>query len=419
MSLRYIVLVLTILSILLGLRFFFFHRDQPRFEDGQKLTFETTFLSEPKSVGNLSRQTVNYKNTQIFLTFARFPEFHYGDTVRIYGTLKRRVLDNKNVINTMYFPKIEAVEKDKNIVLAITTFIRQKVITLLQKTLPEPSSSLLLGITFGIKENMPESFMEDLRISGVLHVVAASGMNVTMIAGFLSSIFAFFLRRQIALLASIIGILFYALLAGLEPSIVRASIMGILVFTSQILGRQTLSVYGLFLAGFFMLFINPQALFDIGFQLSFLATLGLIYIRPLFERGEKAKKFIERSIIGEGIITTVSAQATTIPILLSNFGAYSLWSVLVNGLVLWIVPIVMVFGGIGAIIATVIEPLGQILVYFSLPFLLFFQILVSYFANLGGAVGVSKTPLPLIIGYYAILTSAVIFFYQIKKNARK
>ena len=136
------------------------------------------------------------------------------------------------------------------------------------QTLPSPSSSLLLGIIFGIKEQMPKDFTDNLRTSGVFHVIAASGMNVTLVAGFLSVFFAFFFKRQIAIGLSILGIIFYAILAGLEPSIIRASVMGILVFSAQILGRQTLAVNFLALTGFVMLFVDPSLIFDIGFQLS-------------------------------------------------------------------------------------------------------------------------------------------------------
>src|SRR6266852_3979746 len=100
-----------------------------------------------------------------------------------------------------------------------------------------------------------------LRTSGVFHVIAASGMNVTLVGGFLTSLFTLFLRRQIALLLSILGILFYALLAGFEPSIIRASIMGILVLSSQIFGRQAWPTYALLLTGYIMLLFDPSLIF--------------------------------------------------------------------------------------------------------------------------------------------------------------
>src|SRR3989344_9386531 len=130
--------------------------------------------------------------------------------------------------------------------------MRGKFIDLFNRVLPINYSSLLLGITFGIKEKMTDNFLNNLRITGVMHVIAASGMNVTLFGGFITAVFSFFLKRQLALLLSIFGILFYVVLAGFEPSIIRAAIMGILVFSAQILGRQRLSSYGLILAGYLM-----------------------------------------------------------------------------------------------------------------------------------------------------------------------
>lgn len=411
-------LVFTVLLFILAVRFFLFYHNQPRYVNGQYVSFETTLLSEPQISGKYQNLSANLASGEkIFIKTSISPQFHYGDSVRISGVLNKRVLNNKKTAMTMFFPKIEAVKGDKNLpyffvknILALASLIRQKIIFLFEKALSPTSASLLLGIVFGIKESTPKDFADNLRISGVLHVVAASGMNVTIIGGFLSSIFSLFLRRQIAIAASILGILFYATLAGLEPSIIRASIMGILVFSAAILGRQNLAFYGLILAGFLMLFISPSLIFDVGFQLSFAATLGLLYIKPIIERKESIKTVLEKSIIGEEVSTTISAQAATIPILLANFGMYSIWSVVVNGLVLWVVPILMIIGGLGAILGLVVLPLGTFVLYLSLPLLLYFEKTVNLFAGLGGVFKTDSLPWQITVGYYGILISFILIF---------
>lgn len=410
-------IIFGVLLFLLSLRFVLIYHNRSNYNNGQYLVFETTLLSEPQISGKYQRFSVTLENGQrLLIIIPRYPELHYADTVRISGSLQKQVINGKKIIFSMFLPKIEAVRKDSPIGsgLAVVSLIRQKTISLFEKTLPPTSSSLLLGIVFGIKGDMPKEFMESLRISGVLHVIAASGMNVTMTAGFLSSLFAFFLTRQVAVIFSIIGILFYALLAGLEPSIIRATIMGILVFSAQVLGRQSLAIYGLAFAGYSMLFVKPVLLFDIGFQLSFLSTLGLIYIRPVFEKKEAVKRLLEKSIIGEGVITTISAQLATLPILFTNFGTYSLWSVVVNGLVLWVVPTLMVLGGAGAILGLVFTPLGQIFLCLALPFLLYFQKAVVLFGAFGGGLEINNLPWQSIFGYYSILIAVVLI--NNKKN---
>ncbi len=403
-----------ILLSILAFRFYFFNSNQTRYADGQTLSFETTILSQPQVVGSRQAFTANYKNQKIRITTSRFPELNYGDFVRISGAVQIKALTsiksglNKNIITMMYFPKIETINNSANILQAslkkINT-LRQKLISLFSKTLPSPSSSLLLGIIFGIKEQMPKDFADNLRTTGVFHVIAASGMNVTLIGGFISTGLAFFLKRQIAIILSIIGIIFYAVLAGLEASIIRASIMGIIVFSAQIMGRQTLAFNGLALAGFAMLFIDPALISDIGFQLSFAATLGILFIKPLLQKKEG---------IGSNVLTTISAQIATLPILLANFGIYSIYSILVNGLVLWTVPILMMVGGLGSILGLILAPLGQLLIYLCYPLLLYFETIVQIFGKIGGVITIQAVPWQFIAGYYCLLSSILLVFRRSK-----
>ena len=398
----FIKLVFISLAILFAIRFFTFYQNQPKYYNGQYLSFGADLLSQPQISARTQRIMVFLDGGQrVFITVPLFPQFYYGDRIHIVGNLSVKLLNNSDQIYIMNFPKIEAIPH-QNILgegLAITSSIRQKVISVFESTLPQTSSGLLLGIVFGIKEGIPRDFYESLRTSGTLHVTAASGMNVTMVGGFLSALFAFFLRRQIAVLASIAGILFYAVLAGLEPSIVRASIMGTLVFSAQILGRQNLAAYGLFLTGYFMLLFNPNLLFDIGFQLSFLATAGLLFIFPLFN--------FKNLILGSDLATTISAQLAVLPILLSSFGTYSLWSILANTLVLWSVPFLMILGGLGALAGFIFEPLASFFLYLSLPLLLFFEKIVNVFAGFGG-MDLNITSWQFIVGYYSLLMAVIL-----------
>lgn len=422
MSRLWLVLAFVVLTVLLALRFYTTYHNPSNYINGQFVSFETTLLSEPIIVSKYQKFSANLPSGEnFFITTTRFPEFHYGDVVRIASKLNIKVLSNDKLVMAMYFPKIEAVKNDQKLInslvkkpLAVLSFVRQKVIFLFEKTLVPVDSSLLLGIVFGIKQGMPEDAGDNFRKTGVLHVVAASGMNVAMVAGFLSSLFSVFFKRQVALIISIMGITFYAGLAGLEPSIVRASIMGALAFSAQILGRQRWSVYILFLTGYIMLLVSPRLLQDIGFQLSFLATLGILYIKPIFEQAGRLEKIRNKAIIAEDIATTIAAQIATLPILLVNFGTYSLWSIVVNGLVLWTIPFLMVIGGVGAIIGLIFEPLGQLFLYLSLPFLYYFEKVVVIFAGFGGEVSLDSFPWQLAIGYYGILGSIVIFFHKSK-----
>ncbi len=129
-----------------------------------------------------------------------------------------------------------------------------------------------------------------------------------------------------------------------------------------------------------------------------------------FFLNKKIKKVIEKSIIGEDLVTTTTAQLFTLPILLVNFGSYSLVSVLVNGLVLWTVPILMAIGGLASILGLIIEPIGRAFSYLSLPFLLYFEKTVELFSSLGGQFELKNLPVLIIFGYYCLLISIILFF---------
>ncbi len=398
---RFHIVVVGIFLVLLGFRFWSYYHNQSQYINGQQVVFSTTLLSEPRILGNTQQFFIFLDSKQrVIVVVPRFPEFHYGDTVRISGTIKSRVLENKRTVMTIYFPTIEAIKKNNNVVLALAASIRQKVTGVFHRALPSPASNLLLGIVFGIKEDMSKDFFNNLRVTGVLHVIAASGMNVTMIGGFLSSVFGLLFRRQVALILAIASILFYSLLSGLEPSIVRAAIMGSLAFGAQIFGRQYFALYALLLSGYGMVMYDPFLLFDIGFQLSFSATLGLIMLKPMFGSSR---------LLTEDIQTTIAAQIATLPILLTNFGTYSLVSIIVNGLVLWTIPPLMVIGGFGVVISMVSEWLGRLVLYFSIPLLWYFEYIVNLFGGVGLGISLDRFPWQWAASYYLLLGAVVLY----------
>ena len=187
--------------------------------------------------------------------------------------------------------------------------------------------------------------------------------------------------------------------------------MGILVFSAQILGRQRLSSYGLILSGYFMVLLSPDTIFDIGFQLSFVATAGLLYIRPIFYSSEPIKRILGNSLVGEDIATTISAQAAALPILLANFGIYSIWSIVVNALVLWTVPILMVIGGVGGVLGLFFDLAGKSVIFLSFPFILYFEKIIDVFSNFGGILKIENLSWQIVCGYYLLLGVVV---YKLK-----
>jgi competence protein ComEC len=173
----------------------------------------------------------------------------------------------------------------------------------------------------------------------------ASGYNVTIIIGTIITLIAGLIRRQWAILIGILAVFGYTIMAGAEPAIVRAAIMGSLAYFGQVLGKQSEGIRLLVVAGLTMILVNPFFLLDLGFQLSFMATLGLLLMADHFPQ-----------VIAE----TTAAQIMVWPIILINFGQLSLFSILVNILILWLVPYIMVLGAALALVGW-IKPVGAVL----------------------------------------------------------
>ncbi|MBI4999738.1 ComEC/Rec2 family competence protein [Candidatus Gottesmanbacteria bacterium] len=224
------------------------------------------------------------------------------------------------------------------------------------KLLPEPQASLLNGILWGEKARMPKDFYEALRRTGTLHVVALSGMNITILVNLLGKI-TLFLGRKKSILTSLLLIVVFIWFVGAPPSVIRAGIMGTLSLLAVWFGRRDWSLLSLVLAAGTMLMVNFSWLTNIGFQLSFLATLGIILFGGVIPR--------EKGAIGEikyqfktDLRTTLAAQIFTLPVILYNFKQLSLIAPLTNVAVLWIVQPIMVLGFILSLLAIIYTPLA-------------------------------------------------------------
>src|SRR3989344_1284608 len=423
-----------VLFLALSLRLVWYFSSQEVYYDGQKVEIRKTLLDNPRITegkNGFSGYQIIYTN-RLKIIFPRFPEYHYADNLLIsgivsrqeYGNEKSKVL-NKEISFVMKNPKIEPVKNEKDLfsasvksLLSLTSYIRQKVEHTFNLYLARDEASLLMGIVFGIKSQMNNDYFTALKNAGVMHVIAASGMNVTMVGGFLEGIFILILKRQFALVLTLFGIVFYAVLSGLEPSIIRASVMAVFAYSAAILGKQNFSYISLVVTAFVMLMLEPDLMQDVGFQLSFSSTLGILSIKPVLSK-ITAKSFISGIGVGDDFLTTFSAQAVSLPIMLTSFSSYNPVSILVNMLVLWTIPPLMILGGVGAIAGLILPFLGQICLYLSLPFLLFFKKTVMLFSGLPGKISVDvrneNFPWQITVGYYLILVSLVLFIGKKKK----
>lgn len=340
-----------IFLIILGIIGYRYFSTRPVFKDGDLVKISTTVLSEP--IVYSDTQYLKLYGLKIYLP--KYPEIVYGDEIEVTG----KVEDGK-----LKEPKLVKLETNKQYTIYD---IRHTIISFYKKSLPEPHSSLVAGTVLGSK-NMPTNFWERLKSTGVAHVVVASGTNVAMVAGFLMGISTSFLKRKYAIVVTLLGISVYVILSGFDAPIVRAAIMGVVAFMAQSFGRLVSAWRALFFSIIVMLLIKPMWIVDLGFQLSVLATSGIL----LFQKKIDSKfKFVPK-VLREGLTTSLSAQIFVAPVIFATFGQFNILSPVINALVLWTIPYIMVIGGVSAVIGLLIPKIGGIILILSFPLTWFF-----------------------------------------------
>lgn len=347
--------------------------DLSKFNDKDKIVLTGKIISEPEVRDNFQRIKVKSEKSTVLITTDRFPKYKYLDELEVEGKPQtpaesedfnyRKYLLKDHIYSVMFFPQIKIIGEapktlDSLIYSAILNF-KEKTRHSIRRIFLPPHSSILEGVLLGDKGAVSQELKEKFRITGLSHIIAVSGMHVVILSSIIMSLLIFIgLKRGQAFYGALFFILSYVVLVGLPSSAVRAGIMGIIYLLAQKIGRQTMSPRIVVLAASFMLFLNPLLLFyDIGFQLSFMAVLGLIYLEPLLRHFFKSLIFnffkIKIKEKYESFImifsATVSAQIFTLPIIVYNFGNFSFISPITNALVLPVVFGIMFFGFISAL----------------------------------------------------------------------
>lgn len=303
----------------------------------------------------------------------------YGDQVRLTGLLQpppevdgfdyAAFLARQGVYAVMRDPRVESVTPGQgNPVADALASFRRRALGTVRALFPEPEGSLLAGILLGEDSGIPEEIKEAFSRTGTSHIVAISGFNISIIAGIFLSITRRMPRRMRGWLFAVVGIVIYTILVGASASVVRAAIMGILALLARQMGRQSHGLTSLAFSGAVMTLMNPDTLWDVGFQLSFAATLGLILFADPMQKGVERilaarlpskKAGALASLTGEVFLLTFAAQITTLPLLLLYFQSLSLGALVINPLVLSVQPLVMVAGGLAVILGMIWLPAGQ------------------------------------------------------------
>jgi len=368
-----------------------------KFNDAGEITLAGTVINEPKLKDNsqsLKVKVDEYKD-MILVTVKRYPEYKYLDQVELIGELEtpmetedfsyKNYLLKDHIYSVMYFPKINKIGlANKNVLstgYSSVLWLKEKMRQSIRSSFLPPQSSLLEGVLLGDKSAISQDVKDDFRNTGLSHIIAVSGLHIVILSSIIMYILLMLgLWRNQAFYGAIIFILIYVVLVGALASAVRAGIMGAIYLLGQKLGRQSMSSRTIVLAGALMLLFNPLLLMhDVGFQLSFLAVLGIILLDPII------KTLIAFPAKNENILSlftvTLSAQIFTLPIIIYNFGSISLVSLLTNILILPVIPGVMLFGFLSAVAGTIWSSLGWLIslpCYFLLKYVFY---VVNYFSK--------------------------------------
>ncbi len=256
--------------------------------------------------------------------------------------------------------------------LAFLLDTKQQLLTGIESVLGEPQSGLGTGLLLGVKQALGDELEKTFRTAGIIHIVVLSGYNIMLIVAFVMFMLSFFLRKRVRIIVGLIAVVAFALMVGLSATVVRASVMAGLLLVAQALARTYDVTRALIFAGTVMVFLNPYLLlYDIGFQLSFMATLGLVLLVPRFEA-----MLVTGSVwvtAREYLLSTVATQIAVLPLLLYYIGEVSLVAIVVNLLVLPLVPLAMLttfVAGVFALISPTLAVPFVFVAHFTLTYII-------------------------------------------------
>ncbi|MCK4520259.1 ComEC/Rec2 family competence protein [Candidatus Parcubacteria bacterium] len=361
----------------------------------QKITLTGIVDAEPDTRENHTQLTIKINKSKILVTAGAYPQYQYGDRLEIKGRLETpKVFEDFNykdylakdgIYSVMYYPEIRKINEGRafvgSLVYSKILGFKNKLRESIFQNLSPPQSSILGAIILGDKRRISDEWKQKLNITGTRHITCVSGMHIVILAGILMWIgMALGLWRTQAFYFAIVFLILFIIMVGFPASAVRAGIMGGMFLFAEKIGRMRVADRALVFAAALMLFHNPLLLrYDVGFQLSFLATLGIIYLMPVFQ--DYLKK-IPIDFIKSILAMTLAAQVFTLPILIYNFGYISLVSPITNILIVPFIPFIMIFGFVSGFLGMVWQALGWI---FSLPvwFLLtYITKVVDFFSQL-------------------------------------
>lgn len=347
-----------------------------------KIEFRGQVVDEPDirdKHGKLTLGKIEGLQGKILVNAANYPLINYGDWLNIKCRVEEpgmveefdygKFLGAKGIEATC--PRPDEIKIIKGGLSSWQKFrgkilkVKYSYSEIIKQSVAYPESEILSAMVLGLRRGIPENILENFRASGLSHIIAISGLHISIVTLLLMNmLMAIGLRRRYAFPAAAVSLIIFLIMIGFRASSIRAGIMGLTALLALQLGRLNRSINALLLAAVVLLLINPKLLLDdVGFQLSFLAVAGIIYMGEYVEKFLAKIKIPEALQIRSSLMMTLSAQALVLPLIVYYFGNLSLIAPLANVLVLPLLPIVMVVGFILGLAGFIYLPLAKLIGY--------------------------------------------------------
>lgn len=393
---------------------------------GEPGVFTGFIIDEPQNTENgikfLTEIEREGLKTKILISTSFGEDFKYGDEINITGKLKKpenfltdqgKVFDYINYLRkdgifyVMSYPKVEIVSRDNgNFIKSFLFSIKEKFVEKINSAIQSPENLLMNGLILGEKSAFSDELRTNFVNTGTIHIVALSGYNVTIVAEWIMKLFSHtfsflpFVTKNLGISLGMFSILLFVLMTGASSTAIRAGIMAILALLARATGRNYDVARALILAGVFMILLNPFVLvYDVSFQLSFIATVAVIFFAP---RIEKYFLWVPKTFQLRDIVSVTSAAYIFVtPVILYKMGNLSLVALPANVLILPFIPFTMLLGFLTGFV-------GLFYYVFAIPFgyisylLLHYELwIINFFAQVPfAAFSIANFPLTFTIIIY-------------------
>jgi competence protein ComEC len=414
---------IALLIFILGFIYFnFYHHFQENSQKiiyGQNISFSGVIVNEPRQKEKSQVFTLSLVEPlkgQIEVLTSPSPVWHYGDLINLKGVIN--LPQNNFYLPLIAFPSIGFQKAHQGFYIKeILLNLKNSLTGVFPKFLSSQNAAFLSGLTFGERSSFSPEFKQEMALSGTTHLIALSGYNISLIVVAIGLFLGSFLSRRKTFYLTAVIIFLFVVMVGAEASIVRAAVMGFLALLAKELGRLYSFRNAIVLTALAMNILDPSLLvFNLGFQLSFLSLLGIVYLLPTLESLFRIKSggFLDWK---ENALMTLSSQLAVAPLLLIYFNQLSLTSLFANILILEAIPLTMILGFILAFLGTLSYYLAWPIGLLTGLFLTYEIKVIDFFAYFSFPIRNISLSWLIIVFYYSLLL-ALIFNNFKKKNEK-